>query len=113
MPKKYHHKLIRDKVKATIENNGATCEVRSLTDLEEYVVALRSKIVEEAKELASATDRQAVLAEYADLSIVLDAFTRHFEIAPAEIEVALTESLQRKGGFGAKHFLEWTDENHT
>lgn len=103
-----HHKLVRDHIPQKIEAAGDRYAVRTLSD-EEFPAALRRKAVEEASELSKTDTRDAFLAEYADLMVVLDALAEHFEFSEAEIQTALSENLKRKGGFTKRIFLEWTE----
>lgn len=103
-----YKKLIRDRIKEKIESKGESCEVRVLDDTE-FVDALREKLKEEATELSEAKSREEFLSEYADLMVVLDELASHYELSPADIKVALTESIEKKGGFQNKYFLEWAE----
>ncbi len=104
-----HNKLVRDFIPEKIRNNGEVCEVRALS-LEEFIPALTSKIVEEAGELASAVSRDDILHEYADLMVLLDAFTAHYEFSEADIKDAIGRNIEKKGLFKERYFLEWTDD---
>ena len=108
MSKVYYNKLVRDGIKDKIERNGETCEVRELTDNEEFEQELLKKVREEAEGLSKATNRQEFLAEYADLMAVLDALTQLLEISEADIRVAITENVQKKGLYKNRHFLHWS-----
>lgn len=104
-----HRKLIRDRIPQKIEASGDRYETRTLAD-DEFIRELRKKVLEEAAELAEADTRDAFLAEYTDLMVVLDALAEHFEFSKAEIQTALGENLTRKGGFTKRIFLEWTED---
>lgn len=108
MHKVYYNKLVRDAIKAKIEGRGEQCEVRVLTDPEEFEQELLKKVKEEAEGLARATCRTEFLEEYADLMAVLDALTGLMEISEAEIRVALTENVTKKGLYQERHFLRWS-----
>ncbi len=108
MSKVYYNKLVRDGIKAKIERNGETCEVRVLTDDAEFEQELLKKVREEAEGLAKAKNRQEFLEEYADLMAVLDALTAHLEISEADIRVAITENVTKKGLYKNRHFLHWS-----
>ncbi len=69
-------------------------------------------MIEEAGALARATSRAEFIAEYADLMVVLDALTAELEIAPAEIQVALKENIEKKGLYTLRHFLHWSSSGH-
>ncbi len=108
MSKVYYNKLVRDGIKDKIERNGETCEVRELTDNEEFEQELLKKVREEAEGLSKAKTREEFLAEYADLMAVLDALTQLLEISEADIRIALTENVDKKGLYQKRHFLHWS-----
>lgn len=108
MSRVYYNKLVRDAIKAKIEGNGEACEVRVLTDDAEFEQELLKKVREEAEGLAKASSRKEFLAEYCDLMVVLDALTAHLEISEADIKVAMTENVTKKGLYKARHFLHWS-----
>ncbi|MFM2340081.1 MAG: hypothetical protein RLZZ360_717 [Candidatus Parcubacteria bacterium] len=108
MSKVYYNKLVRDGIKDKIERNGETCEVRELTDNEEFEQELLKKVREEAEGLSKAKNRDEFLAEYADLMAVLDALTQLLEIPEADIRVAITENVAKKGLYQKRHFLHWS-----
>jgi hypothetical protein len=43
--------------------------------------------------------------------VVLDALTHKLEISEAEIKVAMTDNVTKKGLFKYHHFLEWSDDS--
>lgn len=105
----YYNKLVRDLIKDKIEGKGEQCSIRSIEDDAEFIQELQKKIVEEAKELSATKDRTTFLKEYADLMVVLDALTQHYEVSEAEMQVAMTESLEKKGLYKNRHFMHWAD----
>ena len=111
MKKVYYNKLVRDNIKAKIENVGEACSVRVITDDNEYEQELFKKVVEEATALAYVRTRHEFLTEYADLMVVLDALTAKLEISEADLQVALTENVAKKGLFKNQHFLEWSEDS--
>lgn len=110
MKKVFYNKLVRDGIKAKIEDLGESCSVRVLSDEAEYEQELFKKVIEEASALSHVRSREDFLAEYADLMVVLDALTAKLEISEAELKVALTENVTKKGLFKNRHFLEWSEE---
>ena len=103
-----YNKLVRDNIKDKIEAKGEACSIRELSIDSEFEQELLKKVAEEASALSRVRTRQGFLDEYADLMIVLDALTKHLEFSPADIEVALKENLERKGGYDRRHFLNWS-----
>lgn len=109
MDRVFYNKLIRDGIKNKIESKGESCEVRIITDEQEFQQELLKKIKEEADALAQVSSRREFLSEYADLMVVLDSLTESLEIAPAELKVALEENVEKKGKFNERHFLHWSE----
>lgn len=112
MKRVYYNKLVRDNIKDTIEKKGEQTEVRTIEDTDEFQQELLKKVVEEATALSKVRTRAAFLDEYADLMVVLDALTDALEISEAEMNTALTENMQRKGGFSQRHFMHWSDDSN-
>ena len=110
MGRVYYNKLVRDHIKEKIQGKGELCEVREITDQQEYRQELAKKIVEEAYGLAYTRNRAEFLQEYADLMVVLDALTAELEISEAELQVALSESVEKKGLYKKRHFLHWSSD---
>lgn len=110
MARVYYNKLVRDTIKDKIIGKGEACEVRTITDETEFQQELLKKVKEEADGVANARTRGDFLAEYADLMAVLDALTASLEITEAEIRVALTENVAKKGFYHQRHFLHWSDD---
>lgn len=104
-----YNKLIRDRVKEKIESKGDICEVEVLEGDAVFKTALLTKLVEEATELSKTENREEFLAEYADLMVILDELASFYDLSPADIKVALLESLEKKGGFKNRHFLKWSE----
>lgn len=52
MPMKHiHNKLVRDRIPEIIENDHKTCVTRILLNDDEYLVCLKSKLLEECHEV--------------------------------------------------------------
>jgi len=111
MSRVYYNKLIRDKIQDKILARNEQCEVRVIESDEEFEQELLKKISEEAEGLAHARTREEFLSEYADLMVVLDALTAQLEISEAELQVAMTENVQKKGLFKQRHFLHWSSKH--
>ena len=93
-------KLVRDGIPAIIAANGETPITRILDD-EEYEVALRSKILEEAEEFFyNPTDEEA-----ADLRQALDDYIALKGIARA-VAQAQDDKAAARGTFAGRIFLE-------
>jgi predicted house-cleaning noncanonical NTP pyrophosphatase (MazG superfamily) len=110
MPRKvFYNKLVRDGIEAKIQKNGESCEVRAITDEEEFQQELLKKVREEAEGLSRAGSREEFLQEYADLMVVLDALTHLMEFSEADIKTAIEENVAQKGLYKKRHFLHWSD----
>lgn len=104
----YYNKLVRDSIPDKIKGNGEAYEIRVIADDAEFEQELLKKVQEEALGLSQATSRKEFLDEYADLMTVLDALTHHYEVSEADIRVALTENVTRKGLYKERYFLHWS-----
>lgn len=111
MKRVYYNKLVRDRIKEKIEKKGEHTEVRVIEDTDEFQQELFKKITEEATALSKVRSRGEFLDEYADLMVVLDALTDLLEISEADIKTALSENIERKGGFKERHFMLWSDDS--
>ncbi len=112
MNKTCYNKLVRDNVKDKIEGKGELCEVYELSDAGTYQQALLKKVKEEAEELSSVDiqNQSDFLNEYCDLMVVLDALIAELDISEADIQVAMTENVTKKGLYKKRHFLVWSEE---
>mgnify|MGYP003418713028 FL=1 len=114
MGRVYYNKLIRDNVPEKIRSNGEECEVREITDDQEFQQELLKKIAEEASALSKVRSREDFLKEYADLAAVIDTALAELSITQEEVTVAREKNNVRKGAFTKRYFLEWSsDGNYT
>ncbi|MEL6804716.1 MAG: nucleoside triphosphate pyrophosphohydrolase [Bacteroidota bacterium] len=111
MSRVYYNKLVRDQIAETIRSKGEVCEVRTLTDEQEFQQELLKKVIEEATALAQARTREEFLSEYADLMVVLDTLTQALELTPADVGVSLEENITKKGKYEQRHFLHWSEDS--
>lgn len=109
MSRVQYNKLIRDRVKEKIESSGDTCEVDVIKDDSAFKNALLAKLIEEATELSGTKNREDFLSEYSDLMIVLDELASIYELSTAEVRLAMSENLEKKGGFKNRYFLHWSE----
>lgn len=110
MDRVFYNKLIRDRIKEKIEKKGESCEVRVIEDDQEFQQELLKKVHEEADALSKVRSREEFLAEYADLMAVLDELTQLLELSEADIKTAITENVEKKGGFKERYFLHWSED---
>lgn len=95
--RKEYHKLVRDRIPETIQWDGRSCEVRVLVE-EAYLEALRKKVVEEAREVAAASEAELV-KEIGDVYEVLDVLTTAFGRSFEAIRVVQADRRSDRGGF--------------
>lgn len=110
MKKVYYNKLVRDRIKDKIEGKGEACSVRVIEDADEFIQELLKKVIEESDALAHSRTREQFLSEYADLMVVLDALTSSLEMSEADIRIAMTENVEKKGLYKNRHFLNWSED---
>lgn len=106
----YYNKLVRDRTKEKIEKKGKHCDVRTLTDVQEYQQELLKKVREEAYALSMARSREDFLEGYADLMIVIETMMVQLEANAEELREIRDNNLKSKGAFKKRHFLHWSDD---
>ncbi len=106
----YYNKLIRDNVPDIIRAKREACEVRQITDVQEFQQELFKKIKEEANSLAMVRTKEEFLAEYADLMMVFDTIMGQLEITPEEVVEARNQNLLKKGGYKHQYYLLWSED---
>lgn len=102
-----YNKLIRDQIPAIIEQRGGTCGTEAMSD-EEYLQALREKLVEEAQEAAVASPDQLV-TELADLYEVVDALMAQTGLTREKVLAEQERRRATRGGFTQRLRLLWTE----
>lgn len=101
---KRYGKLVRDRIPEIIERTGKSATWRELS-ADEYRLALRAKVLEEAKELVDAAD-DALLSELADLEEVIEAILGAYNLTRDELEAARQRKNDERGAFAKRLFLE-------
>jgi predicted house-cleaning noncanonical NTP pyrophosphatase (MazG superfamily) len=109
MPRITYNKLIRDRIPEIIAADNATPKISVLSD-EQFSLALKQKVVEEAMELLEAKDRAEVLSELADILELMDAIRMDQKLSREEIDQKKLSKREKRGGFEQKLFLEYVDE---
>lgn len=109
MEKIYYNKLCRDKIPEIIKEKGFECEVREV-DHDEYKREIVRKVYEEASGVANRDTHEHMVAELADLMITIDAVKKEFGITDEEVEKALQESVDYKGGYDKRLYLSWSSD---
>ena len=96
-------KLVRDGIPEIIRSSGGAPELLKL-DKDQYLAALRLKLVEEANEVLEADDKDLV-EELADVLEVLAALVKANDIDWADIEREREEKHAERGGFQNRFWL--------
>src|SRR5580700_8969892 len=89
---KRYGKLVRDRIPEIIERTGKSATWRELS-ADEYRLALRAKVLEEAKELV-------------DLEEVIEAILGAYNLTRDELEAARQRKNDERGAFAKRLFLE-------
>jgi len=111
MARVYYNKLIRDKIPEKIKGKGEDCEVRSISDEQEFEQELLKKVTEEAQALSVVRGRNDLLNELADLAAVLDELKKLHAITDAEFSQACRTNQTEKGGFEKRLYLHWSSDS--
>lgn len=98
-------KLIRDKVPKHPRTPGAVLKTRRATKKEFRSRFLPLKLVEEAKELLTATSKKGRVDELADIYEVLDAFLAANNISIVKVHSAQQRKYKKLGGFDKRTVL--------
>ena len=106
----YYNKLIRDNIPDIIHSKHENCEVRRITDMQEFQQELFKKIKEEATSLSMTRTKEDFLEEYSDLMVVLETIIQQLDITNDEVMEVRTENLLRKGRYKQQNFLLWSDD---
>lgn len=106
----YYNKLVRDNIPDMIRAKREACEVRQITDVQEFQQELFKKIKEEATSLAMVRSKEEFLGEYADLMMVLETIMHQLDITPEEVHAAREQNLLKKGGYKHQHYLLWSED---
>mgnify|MGYP001614297549 FL=1 len=109
MNRKTYNKLVRDKIPEIIKKDNAIPKVSVLDD-KKYAIALREKLVEEAKELLEAKTDEEILNELSDVLQLLESIALNNGLSVTDIEKQKEKKKQERGAFEKKLFLEYVDE---
>lgn len=100
-----YNKLVRDRIPEIIESDGKKANYRILND-EEFIEALKDKLIEEAKELKEAETRKEQAEELADILEVFSCLAEALLIDRQIILLTGFKKINTKGSFDKKIFLE-------
>lgn len=108
MKKHLYNKLIRDNIPEIIKASGKECDVKVLND-EEYILKLKEKIIEEAREVSEA-DKSEIIGELADVLEIIEAIEKHYDIDHSLVEKKKQDKAVKNGKFEKKLLLTETRE---
>ena len=108
MPRIIYNKLVRDRIPEIIESTSKPYQARILND-EEYLTAIKLKLIEEAQEVNEASESD-LLKEIADVYTVLDALVDALNLEENSIQIKVNSRIIERGAFKNRIFLEWVDE---
>lgn len=91
-------KLIRDKLLGILGSNGIKLQHRSL-GVEEFILQLKEKLVEEAAEIKQAQNHEELLEELADILEIAHTLSSAIGSTIQHVEEQRVEKRQLKGGF--------------
>ena len=100
-----HHKLVRDNIPTIIEKDHKQCITRIL-DKEEYILELKKKLMEEAKEVHDATTVNDICKELADVLEVIEAITNAYGLSIDTVVQTKQKKALTNGKFNHRIFLE-------
>lgn len=103
-------KLVRDKVPSLIAE-GINSHER-IMDTAEYKTRLKMKLIEEAREVESATTHKELAEEMADVLEVFWALAKAHDISEADIEEKRVQKLTKRGGFEQRFYSPYVDVVH-
>ncbi len=101
-------KLVRDKMEAYMISNGVHGPYQKLSP-EELTNQLKAKIVEEAQEVAQASNPQEMQKELADLLEVIAALHAVYDLDRSKTEKIKAEKYNRLGGFEEGLYVPYAD----
>lgn len=106
----YYNKLIRDNIPEIIRAKNQECEIRKITDMQEFQQELFKKIKEEATSLAMSRTREEFLDEYADLMAVLEEIIQQLGLDIEDLNKARSDNVLKKGHYKQQNFLIWSED---
>lgn len=104
-------KLIRDNLPGMMRDLGLRVFERRLGD-QDYDLALRAKLLEEAAEAHAARTRDEIAGELADLQEVILALAALHGLSAEQVEAVRLEKRQERGGFDERIFNAAVEADH-
>ncbi len=107
--KKTYNKLVRDRIPEIIEGQGKKANYHILSE-EEFIEALKDKLIEEAKELKEAKTTEEIFEELVDVLDVYYCILNETGAKTFVLHDAIIDKITKKGRFDKKIFLESVEE---
>ncbi len=101
-------KLIRDNIPQRLVSKKIKSYER-IMEQEEYIDALKTKLVEEAHECVEAKDRNELIEELADVLEIMNALTQSYGIEMKQVEEKRLQKQSTHGGFNKKVYCSHID----
>lgn len=102
------NKLIRNKIPSRMKEEGVVINSRQLTR-EQFVQSLKSKLIEEAEEVAQAKTLDELVVEMADVLEVLHSLADAHDIPIRNIEQARIKKKEINGHFTAGDYINYIE----
>lgn len=107
--KKIYNKLVRDKIPEIIRNDNKICKIKMLNE-QDYILELKQKLCEEAKEVLNADSKTKVAEELADVLEIIDALKDVYNFTNQDIQYIKEKKANKNGRFKEKIYLEYVIE---
>lgn len=104
-----YDKLIRDRIPEIMTNAGKTFVVKEMND-EEYLLKLKEKLIEEAKEVNVANEDE-IIGELADVMEIVNAIENAYSIDHDAVIDKQHRKAETNGKFEKKLLLKEVTEN--
>lgn len=105
-----YNKLIRDNIPDIMNKANKNYKTR-IYDNDEYILALKNKVVEEANEVKESMNKEELINEIADLYEVIEALMVQENITVEQINSAKVLKTQKNGAFQKQLCLEYVIED--
>ena len=98
--KREFNKLVRDKIPAMVEEGGEIVKTLTISG-EDFLRALRDKLIEESFETLDASGKESILSELVDVNEVIDGILKHIGMTREELKKKQDLKREKVGGFDA------------
>lgn len=99
------NKLVRDEIPRIFKECSIECSPITL-DNESYVIELKRKVVEEAKEVLDAKTTEELIEEIGDLQEVIQSLINALNLDNEKIKQVREEKKRAKGGFSDRLYID-------